>query len=222
MKINIKLVFIVILLTIIISCEDSTSPNNSGGVFSGTIISSSTSEPVVSVFIFMDDVYIGMIENSNSFALELNPGEYEFIFSAIGYLDEIVSVTISGNYNKEIVLTENSEIGIVYGEFQDSIKLEQKISDNNDIANWNEEKIYDSVTGATILEDNSSTDFQQAKLFIGDSLVGYADVYGQYWIKIQSGTYPLTGESEGFKNETKTIKILPDSKVYENFYLLPQ
>jgi len=222
LKINIKLVFIVILLTIIISCEDSTSPNNSGGVFSGTIISSSTSEPVVSVFIFMDDVYLGMIENSNSFAFELNPGEYEFIFSAIGFLDEIVSVTINGNYNKEIVLTENSEIGRVYGEFQDSVKLEQKISDNNDIANWDEKEIYDGVTGATILEDNSSVDFQQAKLFIGDSLVGYADVYGQYWIKIQSGTYPLTGESEGFKNETKTIKILPDSKVYENFYLLPQ
>ena len=222
MKINIKLVFIVILLTIIISCEDSTSPNNSGGVFSGTIISSSTSEPVVSVFIFMDDVYLGMIENSNSFAFELNPGEYEFIFSAIGFLDEIVSVTINGNYNQEIVLTENSEIGRVYGEFQDSVKLEQKISDNNDIANWDEKEIYDGVTGATILEDNSSVDFQQAKLFIGDSLVGYADVYGQYWIKIQSGTYPLTGESEGFKNETKTIKILPDSKVYENFYLLPQ
>jgi len=170
----------------------------------------------------MDDVYIGILENSNNFAFELNPGEYEFIFSAIGYLDEVVTVTISGNYREEIVLTENSEIGRVYGEFQDSVKLEKKILENIEIANWDEKEIYDGVTGATILEDNSSIDFQQAKLFIGDSLVGYADVYGQYWLKIQSGTYPLTGKSEGFLDKTEKIKIMPDSRIYENFYLTPQ
>ncbi|MCP4976254.1 MAG: carboxypeptidase-like regulatory domain-containing protein [Maribacter sp.] len=220
MKNNIRLVFISILLTFVLSCEDSTAPINSGGIFSGTIVSASTNEPISPAYIFMDDVYVGMVENNNSFAFELYPGEYEFIFSAIGYLDEIVSVTISGNYTEEIVLTENSEIGRVYGEFQDTLKLEQKILDNNDIATWDEKEIYDGVTGATILEDNSSVDFQQAKLFIGDSLIGYADVYGQYWIKIQQGTYPLTGKSEGFLDKTKTIKILPDSKVYVNFYLL--
>ena len=222
MKNNIRLVFISLLLAFVLSCEDSTAPIDSGGIFSGTIVSASTSEPITPSYIFMDDVYIGMIENNNSFSFELNPGDYEFIFSAIGYLDEIVSVTISGNYTEEIVLTENSEIGRVYGEFQDTLKLEQKILDNNDIATWDEEEIYDGVTGATILEDNSSTDFQQAKLFIGDSLVGYADVYGQYWIKIQNGTYPLTGKAEGFSNKTITIKTKSDSKVYENFYLTPQ
>jgi len=222
LKINIRVVLISLLLTLAISCEDSTAPINTGGIFSGTIISASTSEPIAPAYIFMDGVYVGMLENSNSFAFELNQGKYEFIFSAIGFLDEIVSVTISGNYTEEIILNENSEIGRVYGEFQDSVKLAQKISDNNDIASWDEKEIYDGVTGATILEDNASTDFQQAELFIGDSLVGYADVYGQYWMKIQHGTYPLTGKSEGFLNETKTVKILPDSRIYENFHLSPE
>jgi len=50
----------------------------------------------------------------------------------------------------------------------------------------------------------------------------YADVYGQYWIKIQCGTYPLTGKSDGYSSETEVVKVLPSSKIYNNFYLTPQ
>ena len=69
------------------------------------------------------------------------------------------------------------------------------------------------------MENNSSTNFEQAQVFIGDSLLSYADVYGQYWFEIQCGTYPMTGKSAGFSSETKVIKVLPDVKVYLNFYL---
>lgn len=153
---------------------------------------------------------------------ELDPGEHELIFSAICYLDEIAMVNITGNTSKVITLTENSEAGRVYGEFQNILALEQKIEENNDIANWNEEQIYDGVTGATILEDNSSTEFQHAELFIGNSLTDYGDVYGQYWIKIQYGTYPITGKSEGYASKTQIVKILPDSRIYKNYYLSPE
>jgi len=114
---------------------------------------------------------------------------------------------------------ENSETGRIYGEFQDLLLLQQKISENNEIANWTEKQILDGVTGATIQEDNSNTDFQQAQLFIGDSLMKYADVYGQYWIKIQCGIYPVTGISAGFSSKTEIVKILPDSRIYKNYYL---
>ncbi len=98
--------------------------------------------------------------------------------------------------------------------------IEQKISQNSEIANWTEKQICDGVTGATIMEDNYDKEFQQPQLFIGDSLIKYADVYGQYWIEVQCGTYPLTGKCEGFSNKTEIIKVLPDSREYLNFYII--
>ncbi len=158
-------------------------------------------------------------KESNNFSIELQYGDHELTLSAIGYADSTISYYVHGDSNIEISLDANNDIGRVYGEFQDLFKFQQNISENNDIANWTEKQVFDSVTGATILEDNSTTNFEQAQLFIGDSLFGYADVYGQYWIKIQCGTYPLTGSSEEFSNETKIVKVLPNTKVYMNFFL---
>ncbi len=222
MKTNSRIGLILLIFIAFISCDDPTSSEKFDGVFSGEIISSTTGEAIYPVYIFEEDSLLKIVVESNNYSIELEKGEHNILFSAIGYQDTIISINIDGRTTKEIVLTENSETGRVYGEFQDLLQLQQKIAENIDIANWTEKEIMDGVTGATILEDNSTTDFQQAQLFIADSLIKYADVYGQYWIKIQCGTYPLAGISEGYYSETIIVKVLPDTRVYKNFYLTKQ
>lgn len=208
----------ILLIVAIISCEDTEIPEKSNGVFSGNIASNS-GEPIYPTYIFEGDSLLSILNANKQFSIELDNGEHEIIFSAIGYSDKVTSISINGDLSTEIKFEENQESGRIYGEFQDLILFQQKISEDSDLANWTEKQVLDGVTGATILEDNASTNFQQAQLFIGDSLISYADVYGQYWIEIQCGTYPITGKSEGFTDETKAIKVIPDSRVYFNYYL---
>ena len=207
--------FIIAILTGFNTCKNPIS-SRKGGTFTGTI---SNITDNVTVYIIMNDSLISSSNQSNNFSVDLAYGEHELIFSAIGYLNENVTVDINGDKKMNIQLTENSATGRIYGEFQDKTVLEQKISQNSEIANWTEKQICDGVTGATIMEDNYDEEFQQPQLFIGDSLIKYADVYGQYWIEVQCGTYPLTGKCEGFSNKTEIIKVLPDSREYLNFYI---
>lgn len=222
MKINLRQICILIILIAIIYCDNPVSTEKLDGVFSGEIKSSTTGNPIYPVYCFEGDSLLSTVDHNNHYSIELNYGEHEIVFSALGFLDKVESVKINGDIRKEIKLTENSETGRIYGEFQNFILLQQKISENNDIKNWTEKQILDGVTGATIQVDNSNPDFQQAQLFIGDSLMGYADVYGQYWLKIQCGTYPLTGKCQGFFSKTRIVKVLPESRIYINFYLTPQ
>jgi hypothetical protein len=221
-KFNTGSPFVFLLLMVLISCEDPASTKRTDGVFSGEIKSAATSQSIYPVYIFEGDSLLCIVDQNSHYSIGLNEGDHEIIFSAIGYLDEVVSLSINGDQSREILLTENAETGRVYGEFQDLLLLQQKICENHDMANWTEQQIRDGVTGATIQEGNSDQDFQHAQLYVGDSLFGYADVYGQYWIRIQWGTYPLTGQSEGFSPETKTVKVQPDSSIYMNFYLTPE
>jgi len=209
--------FILLLLFLIISCEDSVR-HPSVGDFSGTITSVS-GVPVYPFYITEGDSLICTENGKNRFLVQLEEGEHTIVFSAIGYADTVVPIQINGDFHADIKLQVNNETGRIYGEFQDLKLFLQKVTENNDLTKWSDKQIMDGVTGATILEDDSSTNFKQAQVFIGDSLLSYADVYGQYWIKIPCGTYPLTGKSAGFSSETKVIKGFPDAKVYLNFFL---
>jgi hypothetical protein len=213
-----RLFYIVLLLFSMISCEDTETQHPSVGIFSGKVTSVS-GLPVYPIYIIEGDSLLSAVSKNNQFSIVLEEGEHKIIFSAIGYADTIFLVQINGDIQAEIQLKENKQTGRIYGELQDLNLFQQKVAGNKELATWSDKQIVDGVTGATIMEDNSSTNFEQAQLFIGDSLMGYADVYGQYWIQIQCGTYPLTAKSVGFLSETKLIKVLPDAKVYLNFFL---
>jgi hypothetical protein len=205
----------------VISCENKVSPEKSKGLFSGEIYSADTGEPVYPVYVFEDDSLLSTVYQNHHYSIELNQGYHEILFSAVGYLDTLISVDINGHLMIEIKLTGNAETGKVYGEFQDLLLWQQRMAEDKDMENWTEQQIRDGVTGATIQEKNSNQEFQQAQIFIGDSLLGYADVFGQYWLKIQFGTYPLTGKSQGYTTKMKIVKVLPDSNIFNNFYLTP-
>jgi hypothetical protein len=210
--------FILLLLFSIISCKDTAFQHPSGGVFSGNVTTAS-GLPVYPFYITEVDSLLRIVKKNNMFSIELEEGEHEIVFSAIGYIDKIVHIQVNGNINSEIKLEVNKVSGRIYGEFQDLKLFQQKVSENKELAKWSAKQIMDGVTGATIMENNFSTNFEQAQVYIGDSLLSYADVYGQYWFEIQCGTYPITGKSAGFSSETKVIKVLPDVKVYLNFFL---
>jgi len=209
--------YIILLLLLIISCED-TIRHPSRGIYSGKITSVGD-VPIYPFYIIEGDSLLSIVNENNQFSIELEEGEHEIGFSAIGYSDTVIPIQIIGDIHADIKLKENKETGRIYGEFQDLKLFQQKVSENNDLAKWSDNQIMDGVTGATIMEDNYSTNFEQAQVFIGDSLLSYADVYGQYWFDIQCGTYPLTGKSAGFSSEMKVMKVLPNAKVYLNFFL---
>jgi len=206
-----------LLLVALFSCNETEMPEFSEGIFSGEI-RNSEGEAIYPVYIFENDSLLGISKENNQFSIELLKGEYDILFSALGYKDKIISLFIENDFELEVILEEDSQTGRIFGEFQDSLLFQQNILINNELANWNEQEVVDGVTGATILEDNYSG-FEHAELFLGDSLLGYGDVYGQYWVQLQSGTYPITVESAGFKSKTRVIKVLPETKVYSNFYM---
>lgn len=222
MKMNSGQICLLFLLIAIFSCDNPTSPVNVKAIFSGEIKNAAKGEPVSPVYIFESDSLISTVDQNNHYSIELDYGEHEITFSALGFLDNVVPIKINGNIQKEIKLTENSASGRIYGEFQNLVIFQQKIAEFNNLKNWTEKEIMDGMTGATIQGDYSDPNFEQAQLFIGDSLMGYADVWGQYWMKVQCGTYPLTGKSKGFLSKTRIVKVLPESKIYINFYLKPQ
>ena len=206
-----------LLLFALFSCKETEMPEFSEGIFSGEI-RSSEGEAIYPVYIFESDSLIAILRDNNQFNLQLTKGEHEILFSAIAYKDKTILLDFEEDISLEIVLDKSTETGKIYGEFQDSLLFQQNILENSELANWNEQEVLDGVTGATILEDNYK-DFEHAELFLGDSLLGYGDVYGQYWVQLQSGTYPITVESAGFKSQTRIIKVLSETKVYSNFYM---
>ena len=214
---KIRSYYYLLILIALFSCNETEIPEFSQGIFSGEI-RSSEGETIYPVYIFENDSLLGISKENNQFAIELTEGEHEILFSAIAYKDKTILLDFDEDFSTEIVLDESSETGKIYGEFQDSLLFQQNILENSELANWNEQEVLDGVTGATILEDNY-IGFEQAELFLGDSLLGYGDVYGQYWVRLQCGTYPISVNSAGFKSKTGIIKVLPETKVYSNFYM---
>lgn len=210
--------WIIFLILFISSCEKFDRSEERDFVLSGNITSVS-GELIYPVYIFENNSLLAIRKDSNQYSLELKPGPHEITFSALAYKDARISTAIDGDNSLNITLEDNNETGRIYGEFQDSLLFQQKISENNELSSWTALEIMDGVSGATLMEDNVGSDFQQAQLFLGDSLLTYGDVYGQYWIEIQCGTYPITGVCAGFTSKTKLVQVLPDTKVYMNYYL---
>jgi len=102
MKIYFGIVFSPLFFVFLSSCEDSTSPQVEEGVFSGKVLNRSNDKPVYPVYIFKGYRLLAVLEQKNNYVIELEHGEHELMFSAIGYLDEIVAVSINGNTSKEI------------------------------------------------------------------------------------------------------------------------
>lgn len=159
-------------------------------------------------------------------------GEYAFtlltkepslmlLCSALDYRDTTVVVSLpdEGLVPLDFVLTPDSTIGKVYGEFQDHALFTQAVEADPSMKNWGAKQIFDAATGATMQYKTFGYPVPPQEVYLEDSLLATSDAWGQFSFKLQCGTYPLRGMCEGYQDTTQIVKILPNTPNYVIFFL---
>jgi len=173
-------------------------------------------------FLFWEDSLLTTTGSDGTFLLEkMKPGHYSLTASALGYGDTTQTINVVSAETTTVVfnLRPDSRKGQVLGEFQDGAFFRQMSLQNSDLQKWSEKEIFEGGTGATLQAKTFGPELPDRKVFLGDSLLGFADAWGQYAITIPWGTYPLTGTCEGYQSQTRVVKVVPNGRVYLNFYL---
>jgi len=178
----------------------------------------------IKAYIFLDDSLYGKTDEKGIFVNNsVKSGNYTLTCSAINFRDTTLQIILIGGKKAQFDfnLLPDSTKGKVFGEFQDMTLFREKSIVKPEITTWDEHKVYDATTGATIcyksLPDNLP--IPERSVSIEDSLITVSDGFGQYYFQIQCGTYVITGACDGYTSVSRVIKVLPDSKVYANFYL---
>ncbi len=219
------LVIVIIGLNLLwYSCDNSTEPKKLTGNFTGVVegIQSGSSVPVDHAYIIAGDNLLAITDENGAFDISaIEEGTYHFICSALFYADTVKELMIEADKTLEynFSLVPDSATGKVYGEFQDEILWNQMLNEKPYLANWDADSVWAGVTGATLQTKTLGYEIPPRTIRLGDSLLAYTDGFGQYWFRIQGGTYPITGSCDGYQSVTKVVKAIPDQKVYLNFIL---
>jgi hypothetical protein len=219
------LLFGLSIMLVVITCDKNPSePKPTIGTIQGNVksILPGNSTAIHPAYIIVEDRLLATTdENGNYVIASIEEGTYQLTCSALNYRDSTEQVSVLGGktINHDFYLTPDSSIGRVYGEFQDVTLFNQRLQADPSLAQWDAKKIFDAATGATVQAKTFGYEIPNRKVFLGDSLLAISDVWGQYWFKIQCGTYPITGSCEGYYDSTQVIKVLPDARSYVNFFL---
>ena len=205
-------------------CENSPEPKKTKGSISGIVRSKNSGSALVNhrAYIFLQDSLIATSDVDGSYAIStVEEGSYLLTCSSLGYRDTTEAVQARGGKSAthDFYLIPDSSTGRVYGEFQDMGIFSDSLLSKPYLKDWDAKQIYDGVTGATIQSRTLMYHVPPREVFLGDSLVAISDDWGQFWLEIQCGTYPLTGRCENYNDVTLVVKVLPDSRIYVNFYL---
>ncbi len=178
---------------------------------------------VHSAYIFWGDSLLTTTDSQGAYHVDnVEPADYLLTASALFCGDTTLSVQVkSGSTTTlDFTLSPDSSIGRVYGEFQDDSLFQQRVLQDAGLASMTEKEICDGGTGATLQAKTLGYYIPDRTVSLGDSLLAYSDGYGQYWLKLPTGTYPLTGACEGYKSRTRVVTVPPnDGRVYLNFFL---
>ena len=226
----IKRLFLILLfglsiMLIIIKCnKNPNEPKPTNGAIEGNVKSvlPGNSSAIHPAYIFNENRLLTTTDEAGNYSIAaIEEGTYQLTCSALNYRDSTEQVRVPGGktVTYDFSLTPDSSIGRVYGEFEDVTLYNQGLQTNPAMASWDSKKIFDDVTGATVQAKTLGYEIPDRKVFLGDSLLAISDGFGQYWFKIQCGIYPITGYCEGYHDTTLVIKVLPDTKVYANFFL---
>jgi len=212
---------LILLIFLAIQCDKATNPTETKGTISG-IVSDANGTAIYPAYIFTADTLLTTGDESGKYTIPaLEAGSYLIIFSALNYRDTTLQIQVTGgktttqNFN----LTADATTARVLGEFQDLVIFNDSLITRPDLKDWEAKRIFEEVTGATLQAKTLGYDIPPCQLFLGDSLLTISDPFGQFWFKIQCGTYPIKGSSEGYESTTQIIKIMPDTRHYLNFYL---
>lgn len=209
-------------LTLFMGCRDKHEPEPATGQLQITIKEQQNSNSGIRAYLFLNDSLCGKtdvhgIYENNS----VKTGKYTLTCSAINFRDTTLSITITGGEATKLhfYLLPDSSVGTVYGEFQDLLLFNQKAANKPQMKTWDEQEIYDAVTGATMYKIAYPDPFPPRTVSLDDSIIAVSDGFAQYWFTIQSGTYLITGACYGYADTTRIIKVLPQSENYINFFL---
>ena len=214
------LLFTLLLAAAFYGCSDHTVATIETGTVQGTVVKNNS--PVANAYIFWEDSLMATTDaNGNYQIMDLEEGSQELLCSALFAKDTTMQVSIEANKTNTInfTLTHDETIGRVYGEFQDVPLFNAQLSEVSGLDNWSAKEVYEGTTGATICVKWLDVTSTESIVSLGDSILGYDDGWGQYLLKMQVGTYPLTGSSIGYQSKTHVVTVVPDEKTYCNFYL---
>lgn len=206
-------------LTLLMGCRDKHEPEPALQI---TIKEQQNSNSGIRAYLFLNDSLYGKTDVHGTYENNsIKPGKYTLTCSAINFRDTSLIITIvAGEPTKlHFYLLPDTSVGTVYGEFQDLKLFNQKAANKPKMKTWDEHEIYDGVTGATMYIITRPDPFPPRTVSLDDSIIAVSDGFAQYWFKIQSGTYLITGACNGYTDTTRLIKILPGSKNYINFFL---
>ncbi len=214
---------ILILFLILLSClrNNSIEPRETKGTIQGTV-KSINNTVIHRAYLFSQDSLLADTNEQGIYVIAaVEEGLLDLTCSALNYRDTTVQVQVKGGKiaTVDFVLAPDSTIGRVYGEFQDLNIFSDSLQSNPGMADWDAKYIFDAVTGATIQYKTFHYEIPERRVFLGDSLLVTADAWGQYWFKIQSGTYRITGSCDGYYDVARIIRVLPNSRNYINFFL---
>ena len=184
-----------------------------------TVSDKADGTPVQRAFLLRGEEFLGISDESGSFpALHPEPGTISLRCSALGFSDhdQEVKVNERGITNAAFGLNADDQTGRVYGELHDLDLFRDQLAGKPEMAQWTGRELFDGVTGATLFYDY---DQPPATIHLGDSLMAYADGYGQFWFEVQAGTYPLKAASEGYRDTLKIVEVMPDTRTYVIFVL---
>jgi hypothetical protein len=199
---------------------DTKRPKETKGRISGSVKSGTSA--VHRAYVFDGDTLLAVTDDGGHYLVpSIGEGDHELTCSAVNYADTTRRILIIGGQTAvcDFLMTPDSSTGKVYGEFQDLNVFNDSLKTNPALKEWDPKRIYDAATGATLQIKTYGYDLPDRRVFLGDSLVAFADAWGQYAFKIQCGTYPLRGSCEGYEDAVLTIKVLPDVRNYANFFL---
>lgn len=225
MKKNINRTLYLILVAVLSICSSCEKENSDETVLHGSIKSKSDDQAIFPAFLILGDELLATSDESGDYKItSLAPGEYTLVCSAIDFDDESILIKIEEGkiISSDFLMTPGNSLGSVYGELHDQGLYDEHLMADPSMASWTDEQLYDGVSGATIQTMTFGHDLPSAEIYIGDSLLALTDGFGQYWVDLQAGTYPLRVSMPGYRDSSQIIRVDPDSEIYSNFILSQQ
>jgi hypothetical protein len=207
-----------------IACKQTTEPKTGPGSLRGTVRSAATGEvsAIRSAFVFWGDSLLATSDAAGVYLIaSLREGAYLLRCSAAGHRDTTAQVMIAGGKTtvQDFSLVPDFSFGKVFGEFEDGDLFNDSLKTNPSMADWDAKTVFDAATGATIQFKTFQNMVPERRVVLGDSLLVTADAWGQYYFKIRTGTYSITGTCDGYESVTQIVSVEPNGRQYANFFL---
>jgi len=218
-----KLIFYSIFMAALLccSCEENT---QAWTLIQGSVLNIEDQKEVYPSFLFLGEKLLLSTGEKGTFEIDsLEPGLYSFLCSSMGFSDTLIQIEVKEGAITELdfFLRADDSKGRVYGELHDQSLYNEQLNENPSMSGWNEEELFDGVSGATIQTMTFGYDLPAAEIYIGDSLLTLTDGFGQYWTDIQSGTYPIRVSMPGWEDQIHVVNVEAGYRAFCNF-ILPQ